>query len=662
MGMTDVPMTMTESSWEERMTSAHAVLSDVEQVSSASGIFSLLWLIIALPAAGRAHPALPGAAHRTAGGPGSAPRCPIGSFVLAFAMFLTMLGKPADGRAVEQVLYSWIPVGGLQVDVGFLLDQLSVCFLLLITFVGSLIHVYSLGYMEHDPEKRRFFGYLNLFVASMLLLVLANSYLLLYVGWEGVGLASYLLIGFWQYKPEAATAAKKAFVMNRVGDVGPVDRDHDHVRDVRQRRLHGRLRQASPRPAPAPSTRSGCCCCWPPAASRPRCRCRPGSSTPWRVRPRSRRSSTPRPWSPPGVYLIARSHPIFNVSEIALTAVAVVGVVTLAFGAVIGCAMDDIKKALAGSTMSQIGYMVLAVGLGTSGYSLGIGHLLSHGFFKAGLFLGAGSVMHAMHDQLDMRRYGGLRKVMPITFVTFFLGYLAIIGIPPFSGFFTKDPIIDAAYHSGGAAGVVYGLVAQLTAGITAFYMTRVVVMTFFGPTRWHDDDHPHDPPWTMTVPMILLAVGSLVSARSSMLNNRLIDFLDPVLGEAEAAKYISPLTAVTLAMVFVGAGVAWWMYGRQPVPVTAPAGGPLTVAARESLYGDAVNESLFMRPGQYLTRFLVFFDNRVIDGFVNGFAAMVGGVSSRGRRTQTGFARSYALSMFVGAAVVTLAVVLVRI
>ena len=270
--------------------------------------------------------------------------------------------------------------------------------------------------------------------------------------------------------------------------------------------------------------------------------------------------------------------------------------------------------------------------------------------------------MHAMGDRLDMRRYGGLRKVMPITFATFFLGFLAIIGIPPFSGFFTKDPIIDAAYHSGGNGAFVYGLVAQLTAGITAFYMTRVVVMTFFGPRRWHEDDHPHDPRWTMTLPMVLLAVGSVGLGAFLMLDNRLITFLDPVLGEAEAAKYISPLTFITLAMVLAGAGVAWWMYGRQPVPETAPAGGPLTVAARESLYGDAVNESLFMRPGQYLTRFLVFFDNRIIDGFVNGFAAVVGGISSRGRRTQTGFARSYAMSMFVGAAVVTLAVVLVRI
>ena len=364
-----------------------------------------------------------------------------------------------------------------------------------------------------------------------------------------------------------------------------------------------------------------------------------------------------------GVYLIARSHPIFNVSEVALTAVAVVGCVTLAFGAVIGCAMDDIKKALAGSTMSQIGYMVLAVGLGTSGYSLGIGHLLSHGFFKAGLFLGAGSVMHAMRDHLDMRRYGGLRKVMPVTFATFFLGYLAIIGIPPFSGFFTKDPIIDAAYHSGRGRGVHlrlrrpadrgdHGLLHDPSRGHDVL---RAYALARRGPPARPtvDDAGPDDP-----------AGRGFCRARCFPHAEQPADQLPRPRrwGRRSRRSTSPPLTAVTLAMVFVGAGIAWWMYGRQPVPLTAPAGGPLTVAARESLYGDAVNESLTMRPGQYLTRFLVFFDNRIIDGFVNGFAAMVGGVSSRGRRTQTGFARSYAMSMFVGAAVVTLAVVLVRI
>ncbi len=635
-------------------------LADVEPVTAATGVFSLLWVIIALPLLG-ALVLLAGGRRTNRWGPLLATAMPLISFVLAAWMFITMIGRPAEDRAVEQIVYSWIPVAPLQVDVGFLLDPLSMCFLLLITFVGGLIHVYSLGYMEHDPEKKRFFGYLNLFVASMLLLVMANSYLLLYVGWEGVGLASYLLIGFWQYKPEAATAAKKAFVMNRVGDIGlslvvmilfatfgtvafsgvfaNLDGASSTTLDVLGLLL---LLAACGKSAQVPLQ------AWLLDAME--------GPTPVSALIHAATMVTA------GVYLIARSHPIFNLSSLALTAVAVVGTVTLVFGAVIGCAMDDIKKALAASTMSQIGYMVLAVGLGTTGYSLGIGHLLSHGFFKAGLFLGAGSVMHAMRDRLDMRRYGGLRKAMPITFATFFLAYLAIIGIPPFSGFFTKDPIIDAAYHSGGSGAIFYGLAAQLTAGLTGFYMTRVVVMTFFGPTRWHDDDHPHDPPSSMTVPMILLAFGSVGLGAVLMLNNRLITFLEPVVGEAEAAKYISPLTLVTLAMVLVGVGVAWMMYGRQEVPRTAPAGGPLTVAARESLYGDAFNESVAMRPGQYLTRFLVFFDNRVIDGIVNGFAAMIGGLSSRGRRTQTGFARSYALSMFVGATVVTLAVVLVRI
>ncbi len=634
--------------------------SEVEPVAAASGVFSLMWIIIALPLLG-ALVLLAGASRTNRWGPLLATVLPIGSFVLAFTLFLSMLGEPSESRAVEQVLYSWIPVGDLQVDVGFLLDQLSISFVLLITFVGSLIHVYSLGYMEHDPEKRRFFGYLNLFLASMLLLVMANSYLLLYVGWEGVGLASYLLIGFWQYKPEAAAAAKKAFVMNRVGDVGlsiAIMIMFATFGSVAFAGVFGGVSSAGSGTLNAIGLLLLLAACGKSAQVPLQAWLLDAMEGPTPVSALIHAATMVTA----GVYLIARSAPVFNASTVALTAVAVVGCVTLAFGAVIGCAMDDIKKALAGSTMSQIGYMVLAVGLGSTGYSLGIGHLLSHGFFKAGLFLGAGSVMHAMGDRLDIRRYGGLRKAMPITFATFFLGYLAIIGIPPFSGFFTKDPIIDAAYHSGGSGAIVYGLVAQVTAGVTAFYMTRVVVTTFFGPTRWHEDDHPHDPPASMTVPMILLAVGSVGLGAFLMLNNRLITFLDPVLGEAEAAQYLSPITFVTLAMVFVGIGVAWWMYGRQEVPVTAPVGGPLTVAARKSLYGDAVNESVFMRPGQYLTRFLVFFDNRVIDGFVNGFAAVVGGVSSRGRRTQTGFVRSYALSMFVGAVVVMLGVVLVRI
>ncbi len=641
------------------MTSAYVLATETEQVTAATGVFSLMWLIIALPLLG-ALVLLVGGNRTNRWGPIVATLLPIGSFVLAAAMFATMVSEPSEGRAVEQILYSWVPVGELQVYVGFLLDQLSVVFLLLITFVGSLIHLYSLGYMKHDPEIRRFFAYLNLFVASMLLLVLANSYLLLYVGWEGVGLASYLLIGFWQYKPTAATAAKKAFVINRVGDLGlsiAVMVMFVTFGSVSFSGVFGQVSQASSGTVDLLGLLLLLAACGKSAQVPLQAWLLDAMEGPTPVSALIHAATMVTA----GVYLIARSHPIFNISSLALTAVAIVGVVTLAFGAIIGCAMDDIKKALAASTMSQIGYMVLAVGLGTTGYSLGIGHLLSHGFFKAGLFLAAGSVMHAMRDQLDIRRYGGLRKAMPITFVTFFLAYLAIIGIPPFSGFFTKDPIIDAAYHSGGTSGIVYGLVAQLTAGLTAFYMTRVVILTFFGPKRWHEDDKPHESPATMTVPMVVLAFGSVFLGGYLMLNNRLITFLEPVLGEAEPAQYLSALTFVTLALVLAGVGVAWWMYQRQEVPQTAPVGSGITVAARNSLYGDSFNETVFMRPGQYLTRSLVYFDNRIIDGFVNGFAAVVGGLSSRSRRLQSGFARSYALTMLLGALFIVLALVLVR-
>jgi NADH-quinone oxidoreductase subunit L len=366
-----------------------------------------------------------------------------------------------------------------------------------------------------------------------------------------------------------------------------------------------------------------------------------------------------------GVYLIDRSHVIFDGSSAARTVVLVVGAVTLLFGALIGCAKDDIKKALAASTMSQIGYMVLAAGLGPAGYAIAILHLLTHGFFKAGLFLGAGSVMHGMNDETDMRRYGGLRTAMPITFVTFGLGYLAIIGVPPLSGFFSKDKIIEAAYDRGGVSGWTLGTIALLGAGITAYYMTRVMVLTFFGKKRWADDAHPHESPTVMTVPMIALAFGSVFAGGLLVaVGGGLQGFLEPVLGtSAEVGVHtISPvvLTLITLLVVAGGALGAARQY-RGEIMRTAPAASPLVVAARRDLYQDEANESLFMRPGQYLTRSLVYVDNRGIDGAVNGVAAMVGGSSGRLRRWQTGFVRSYALSMLGGAVILVGTLLLVR-
>jgi NADH-quinone oxidoreductase subunit L len=335
-----------------------------------------------------------------------------------------------------------------------------------------------------------------------------------------------------------------------------------------------------------------------------------------------------------------------------------VGAVTLLVGAIIGCAKDDIKKVLAGSTMSQIGYMVLAAGLGPAGYTLAIFHLLMHGFFKANMFLGAGSVMHGMNDDVNMRHYGALRSAMPITFVTFAMGYFAIIGIPPFAGFFSKDRIIEAALSEN----VWLGIVAIIGAGITAFYMTRLMLMTFFGARRWRSDVHPHESPAVMTGPMIILAVLSVIGGLAS--GDRLTAFLEPVVGEEEHELPVPAWTisVLILAVVVLGVLIAYRYFGQREIPDEAPvAVSPLTVAARKDLYGDAVNEGGVMVPGQYLTRSLVYFDNRGVDGAVNGLAAMFGGSSGRVRRLQTGFVRSYALSMFGGAAIVVVALLLVR-
>jgi len=363
-----------------------------------------------------------------------------------------------------------------------------------------------------------------------------------------------------------------------------------------------------------------------------------------------------------GVYLIVRSGPIFDLTADGRLAVMVVGAATLLFGAIISCAKDDIKKALAGSTMSQIGYMMLAAGIGPAGYPFAIALLLAHGFFKAGLFLDAGSIMHAMNDEVDMRRYGGLGPVMPITFATFTACYLAIIGIPPFSGFFAKDTVIDAAFGQGGTTGWIVGIAALLGSALTAFYMTRVVLMTFTGRRRWREDAHPHEAPPVMTSPVILLALGALGFGAFEILGDRLAHFLGPVTGFIpEEPAIFSTSGIVTLVLIVLAVGLGWALYGRRPVPETAPAGNSLVTAARKDLYGDAINESLLMRPGQWLTRLSVYFDNRGVDGLVNTVAATIGGTSGRLRRIQSGFVRSYALTMFLGGVLLVGALLLAR-
>jgi NADH-quinone oxidoreductase subunit L len=360
-----------------------------------------------------------------------------------------------------------------------------------------------------------------------------------------------------------------------------------------------------------------------------------------------------------GVYLVVRSHAIYAVTDAASTAVVIVGTVTALAGAIIGCAKDDIKKGLAGSTMSQIGYMMLAAGLGPVGYVFAIFHLLTHGFFKANMFLGAGSVMHGMNDDVNMRHYGGLAKYMKVTFVTFAFGYLAILGIPPFAGFFSKDKIIEAAF----ADNLVIGLCALLGAGITAFYMTRMMLMTFFGEKRWEKDVHPHESPKVMTIPLMILAALSLGGGALYFAGHWIVGWLEPVVGHEEEHAPLSALvmTLITLAVVAVGIVIAVLLY-RRDIPREAPVRvSPVTTFARRDLYGDALNEAVLMRPGQYLTRTLVWLDNRGVDGLVNGLAALFGGLSGRLRRFQTGFVRSYALSMVFGAAFVVVALLAVR-
>ncbi|MFJ6751332.1 MULTISPECIES: NADH-quinone oxidoreductase subunit L [unclassified Streptomyces] len=585
------------------------------------------------------------------------------SFAIAVVLFADMLGKGAEDRALHQHLFSWIPVGGFQADLAFQLDQLSMTFVLLITGVGSLIHIYSIGYMEHDERRRRFFGYLNLFLAAMLLLVLADNYLLLYVGWEGVGLASYLLIGFWQHKPSAATAAKKAFLVNRVGDIGlsiaimlmfttfgsfafgPVlaatgDTSEGKLTAIGLMLLLAACGKSAQVPLQS----------WLGDAME--------GPTPVSALIHAATMVTA------GVYLITRSGAIFNAAPDAQMAVVVVGAVTLLFGAIVGCAKDDIKKALAGSTMSQIGYMIMAAGLGPIGYAFAIMHLVTHGFFKAGLFLGAGSVMHGMNDEVDMRRFGGLRTYMPITFVTFGLGYLAIIGFPGLSGFFSKDKIIEAAFAKGGTEGWILGGAALLGAAITAFYMTRVMLMTFFGEKRWDPEKvRPHESPKSMTIPMIVLAIGSVFAGGLFSINEVFVKWLEPVTSFEHGHPPIGAgaVTASTIVVMIVGVGIAWLMYGRKPVPVLAPRGSLLTRAARRDLLQDDFNHIVLVRGGEQLTRTLVQIDHSLVDGAVNGTAASMGGLSGTLRRLQTGFVRSYAVQMLGGAAVLVAATLLMR-
>ncbi|MEU5549134.1 NADH-quinone oxidoreductase subunit L [Micromonospora sp. NPDC047793] len=635
---------------DEIVTYAQAAPAETVSYATADGLLSSVWLLVAIPLVSAMVLLLLGRrADRWGHWLGVAA---VGAaFLLGLTYFFNLRGL--ENKSVELSLWDFIAVGNLNVDFGLLFDPLAGVFVLLITGVGFLIHLYAVEYMAHDPGRRRFFAYFNLFVAAMLLLVLGNNYVMLYFGWEGVGLASYLLISFWNTKPAAATAGKKAFLMNRVGDAGLAiaifimfatlgTTQYDEVFNgvgalagstvlvLGILLLLGAAGKSGQFPLQA----------WLPDAME--------GPTPVSALIHAATMVTA------GVYLIARSNIIFSANATLQLVVVSVGALTLLIGAIIGCAKDDIKRVLAWSTVSQIGYMFLGVGLGGAAYALAIVHLLAHGFFKANMFLGAGSVMHGMKDQVDIRRFGGLSKYMKITWITFGAGWLAIIGMVPFSGYFSKEPIIAAAFERDGWTAWLFGGAAVLGAALTAFYMTRLFVLTFHGPKRWTTDiEHPHESPPLMTIPLILLGIGSI--GAGWLLATSVPDWLTATagLGAAEAHHdAVLPhwaIVVLSLGVTVLGAALAWFLFRNGTANEPQPA-GVLVTAARKNLYTDAVNEAVFEKPGIFLTRALVYLDNRGIDGLVNGLAAGVGGGSGRLRRLQTGFVRSYATSILAGA------------
>ncbi len=664
------------------MTTAPSLAALLAPASTApTGPAAWAWLLVAVPALSAALLLL-GGRRTDAWGHWVGLAAALLDACLGGAVLAQVLGLPADQRTMDLSLWRWFGVGDLEVRVGLRIDPLSLTFVVLVTFVGFLIHLYSVAYMAHDRDRRRFFAYLNLFVAAMLTLVLGDSYVVLFVGWEGVGLASYLLIGFWNTAdadaPDAlkdastsnATAAKKAFIMNRVGDVGLLLAMMAMVARVGSVSFTDVLGRASHGESPGWATATGffllVAACGKSAQFPLQAWLGDAMAGPTPVSALIHAATMVTA----GVYLMVRSGAVYQAAPDAQLAVAVVGAVTLVLGAVIGSAKDDMKKVLAASTMSQIGYMMLGAGLGPVGYAFAVFHLLTHGFFKAQLFLGAGSVMHAMGDQVNMRRFGGLRRAMPVTWVTMGIGWLAILGVPPLSGFWSKDRIIEAAFTGQGARPWILGGVALLGAGLTSFYMSRLFFMIFHGTPRWttkadpEGPVHPHESGPLMTVPLVVLSVFSLALGGLLAVGDRFTTWLEPVTGHVEHGEPVlaaEVIMGATLALVVLGVVAAWLVYVRHQVPVVARSGPALVEAARHDMYQDALNEAVAMRPGQGLVAAVTATDRYVVDGAVEGLAAATAACGRLVGRTQSGYVRSYAGYMLVGTLLVLVAVLASR-
>ena len=664
-------------------------------------MLDLVWLIPALPLAGFLLLLVLG---RRLGEPGSgwlATAMCAGSFVAALVVFAGLLGRAEEHRRFVQILFAWVPVGELRVDVGFLADPLSITMALFVTGVGALIHLYAVGYMHRDPGFPRFFVYLNLFIFSMLMLVLGNNLLITFLGWEGVGACSYFLISFWFSDEANASAGKKAFITNRIGDWGfmvAIFLAFATVGTIDYVGLNARMGNVAAVTATAiglllfvgaigKSAQIPLFIWLPDAMAGP---------TPVSALIHAATMVTA------GVFLMTRVNPILAQGYTWVPhLIAWVGVITALVAATIAIAQNDIKKVLAYSTVSQLGYMFLAVGVGA--YVAAIFHMVTHAFFKALLFLGSGSVIHGVHDEQDMRRMGALRKYLPITAATFIVGWLSIAGVPPFSGFWSKDEILLSAWASGGVQGRVLWGVGLVTALITAYYMSRQVFMVFYGDAHWRDEQalvaaevghggepaavpaggstpgdpaagehgehgahgaEPHESPWIMTLPLVVLAVlatlGGAINLPFSDQTEYLARWLEPVVGANELAVDVTTgtkwaLAGVAVAASLVGIAAAAVVYLRRRVRAVEPG-----VLAHAYYYDESIS-SFVAGPGMAFFTAVAWFDAHIIDGAVNGTAAVVGWSGRRLRAVQSGFVRSYALGVATGV-VVVLAYIITRI
>jgi len=625
-------------------------------------MLNLVWLIPALPLAGFLLILLFG---RVLGEPRAgilATAMTASSFVVVVGVYLDLLSRTAEERHHVVTLFSWLPVGSLHVDMALLADPLSITMALFVTGIGSLIHLYAIGYMHGDPKFSKFFLYLNLFVFSMLMLVLGENLLVTFLGWEGVGACSYFLISFWHTRDSAATAGKKAFVTNRVGDWGMMVAMFLAFSAVGTLSYEG-INSAAAGGKIAAVTATGIAMMLFVGA------CGKSAQLPLYIwLPDAMEGPTPvsalihaATMVTSGVFLLTRMSPVLHASYPWVgDVIATVGALTALFAATIAVAQTDIKKVLAYSTVSQLGFMFLAIGSGA--YVAAIFHMVTHAFFKALLFLGSGSVIHGMHHEQDMRKMGALRKLMPITGFTFIIGWLAIAGIPPFAGFWSKDEVLLYAF----ANNRLLWLIGVITALLTAYYMTRQVIMVFFGEARWHDhaeengahgDHAPHESPWTMVAPLVVLAglsiVGGALQLPFSKSTKFLEHWLEPVIHDSEVSisgtwaysnKWLLLVVAILIAVSGVVASIA--VYAKGKFKIIEP-----KILADAWRYDSAVS-AIVGGPGRAAFGGVAAFDAKVVDGAVNGIGTEVRAASGLLRKVQSGLVRSYAFVIGLGAVV----------